>query len=455
MGIALLGLYALLIALAAAGTGRRSAASSFFVNNRSSRAAEVGLSITASCVGASATIGMIGLAFAVGTPAFWWLGAGATGLVVLSLFLAKRVRDSGAYTMPQMAERFLGQPARPLISGIVVIVYTTFLAAQFKALTAVLSPLTGLSSGLCLVIGFALIAGHSFGGQAAVMKTDRLQTLIIVAILAVLLVWLSARNPSWHAASSLEAVNADFPPEKFLYYLIVVGANYLVCPVLYGRLFCARDSRSARRGGLFGAMGIVLCAAIIVCIGLAVRGLVPSGTPQDAVLTTAMADLLPVWLNLAVSLGLVSAVVSSADSCLIAASTALGHDLLKREDTAANKGCVLLLGMIGLGISLLDKSILGFLLMAYDIYACGVVAPVAVGLLLHGRKHIDTRFACAAIVTGGLLGAAAAVSEQAVYSYAGLAASFLITILGVRTEALSPGNKPCPALLLAEKRIPQ
>ena len=54
----------------------------FFVNSRSSGALITGTSILASCVGGSATIGMVGLAWLIGTPAFWWLGSGVCGLLL-------------------------------------------------------------------------------------------------------------------------------------------------------------------------------------------------------------------------------------------------------------------------------------------------------------------------------------------------------------------------------------
>ena len=60
----------------------------YFVNGRRSSANVVALSIVASCVGGSATMGMAGLAWQVGTPAIWCLLSGAAGLVLLSLFLA-------------------------------------------------------------------------------------------------------------------------------------------------------------------------------------------------------------------------------------------------------------------------------------------------------------------------------------------------------------------------------
>ena len=430
MGIALLCAYGLLIVWAAIRGGEDNSAAAFFVNNRASGALEVASSIIASCIGASATIGMIGLAFTVGSPAFWWLGAGVAGLAPLSLLLARKVRESGAYTMPQLAERFLGASARPLLSIVIVLAWTAILAAQFTAVAEVIRMLVGLPRILCLCLGFLFIVLHSLGGQAAIMRLDRLQTVILAASLLVILGWLTAHNPTWPALTRIQAVNADFPPEKLVYFLVVVGANYLVCPMLFGRLLSARDGKSARRGGLLAAGGIALCAVLIVSVGLACRGLVPADTARDAVLTRVLSDVLPFWMLMPVSLALLSAIVSSADSCLVTAATVLSHDLLKRGDPAAGRICVLVLGLAGMGLSLWGKSIIDLLLMAYDVYACGVVGPVFIGLMLEGRRRLDSRFACAAVAIGGILGLIAALSARTEFSYAGMAAAVLITLGG-------------------------
>lgn len=438
MGIALLCAYGLLIAWAVIRSGKNGSAAAFFVNSRSSGALEVASSIIASCIGASATIGVVGLAFTVGTPAFWWLGVGAIGLVLPSLLLARKVRESGAYTMPQLAERFLGPLTRPLISVMIVTAWTAILAAQFAAVTGVIRMLTDLPQIACLGLGFLFIVLHSLGGQAAIMLLDRWQTVILVTSLLVVLGCLSVQNPTWPALVRLEAVNADFPPEKLLYFLVVVGANYVICPMLFGRLFSARDGKSARRGGLLAAGGIALCAALIVAVGLACRGLAPAGVAPDAVLTSALADVLPVWMMLPVALALLSAIVSSADSCLVTAASVLSHDLFKRKDPAAGRVCVLVLGLAGMGLSLWDKSIIGFLLMAYDVFACGVVGPVFIGLVLDGRRRIDPRFASAAVTAGGILGLAAALTARTEFSYAGMAVAVLLTLAGTLAGKTAP-----------------
>ena len=429
MAIAFLALYALII-FSYALVARQRTDAAFFVNNRASGPWEVGFSIIVSCVGASATIGMIGMAFAVGTPAFWWLGMGAAGLLLLSLVLARAVRRSGAYTLPHMVETFLGKPTRPLIALVIVIAWSAILAAQFSAVVRVLEPLTGISPLLCLGVGFFLIVGHTLGGQAAVMRADRIQAMIILATLIVMLIWLSGHNPSWPALTQIEAVNAQFPPSKLIYFLVIVGANYVVCPMLFGRMFSARDERGARLGGIVAAVGIVVCAGLITAVGLACKGLIPVDTPQDAVLTTVLAQVMPPWMHIVTSFALLSAIVSSADSCLITASTVLSHDLLGRGNASTGKICVLVLGVAGAALSLWGKGILGFLLMAYDVYACGVVVPVFVGLMLRKNHSIEPYWACAAVAVGGILGAIAAVSGQAAYSYAGMTLSGLIALSG-------------------------
>lgn len=400
------------------------------MNNRASGAWDVGFSIIVSCVGASATIGMIGMAFSVGTPAFWWLGAGAAGLAALALLLAKAVRKSGAYTLPHMAETFLGKQTRPLIAAVIVVAWSAILAAQFSALGRVLEPLTGFGSYVCLAISFLLICGHTAGGQSAIMRVDRIQALIIFAALGVMLAWLTRHNPGWVSNVRFEATNDAFPAEKLRYFLVVVGANYLICPMLFGRLLSAKDEKSAVTGGLIGALGIIACSALIVAVGLASKGLIPADTAGDGVISAVLSGVMPPWMHIVVSFALISAIVSSADSCLVTAATVCSHDLLGRKSPATGRACVFVLGLAGAGISLWGKGILGFLLMAYGIFACGVVLPCFVGLLLYPTRRIDTRLACAAVIAGGAFGIAAALTENSVYNYSGMAVSGLLTLAG-------------------------
>ncbi|MDR0881485.1 MAG: hypothetical protein LBP55_02920 [Candidatus Adiutrix sp.] len=431
MGLILFALYG--AAILAVTLGARRAASgedSFFVNRRSSSAGLVMFSILASCVGASATIGTVGLAFKVGTPAFWWLGSGAAGLSVLAIFLAGRVRRSQARTLPEMVEQVLGARARRLISALIVVAWLAILAAQFTAMGQVTAALTGLSPLSALFSGALLITAHTIGGgQAAIIRLDRWQGLAMVAGLALTAVWLAGRPGPALAGIRLEVVNESFPVSRLIYFLLILGGSYVVCPMLFGRLLSAADEGAARRGALGAVAGLVLVSALIVFIGLRSRGLIDPATPGDAVLTTVLESVLPGWLAAVIQVALLSAIVSSADSCLVTAGLILAYDLRGRGDVAASRQCLALLAALGLALTFSGRGILNYLLMANDIYVCGVVGPVFITLLQPASRRPHLTLIALAIGSGGLLGLASALTGSHGCGYAGLAASILFTVL--------------------------
>lgn len=432
MGVIALCLYLAVILLLTLRSRQSNAEASFFVNNRASGAVGVGLAIMAACVGASATIGMVGMAFSLGTPAFWWLGMGAAGLLLAGIFLAGKVRGTCAVTLPQIVEKFLGTPVRPVVSAVIVFAWLAILAAQFSAIRQIVTSLTAMPSAISFCISLLLIMGHTLGGgQAAVMRIGSVHTAVISGGLAVTLGWLTRRNPLWLSSVVIEPVNAQFPLTELARYGLLVGGSYLVCPMLFGRFLSARDGKTAQRGGILAAGGLICAAVLMVAIGLACRGILPPETPPDAVLTTALLTVLPQWVHILILVALLSAVISSADACLITAGTVLSRDLLQKESRAACRASIMLLGCIGAGASCLDKTILGFLLMSYDVYVCGVVMPVLIALLAGPNYRVAPRLACAAVFTGGVFGGISSFGGNAAWSYAGLAASFALTAAGL------------------------
>ena len=158
---------ALLLALGVLDARHSRGEPAFFVNNRSSGAVHTGFSLAASCIGGSATIGMAGLAWQVGAPAFWWLGSGACGLALLTMFIARRVRATEAYTMPEIVAAWIGPRARTLVSLIIMPAWLAILAAQFTAMGKLTAALTGMAPEWALVVGAAVIVAYScLGGQA-------------------------------------------------------------------------------------------------------------------------------------------------------------------------------------------------------------------------------------------------------------------------------------------------
>ena len=414
----------------------------FFVNDRRSGPWQVGISIIASCVGGSATLGMAGLAWQAGTPAFWWLGSGACGLMALTLFLAKKVRESGASTMPEMADTFLngsGQqhafPLSPrrLVAVIIVPAWLAILAAQFTAMGRLTASLTGLETGAALILGAGLIVLYALlGGQASVIRSDVPQFVILLAGVSLACLFLLLRDPAQLTSAPLELVNEQFPPSRLGYFMAVLGGSYVVCPMLFGRVLSARDSSSAVSGCRIAVLGLLLCAVIVTMLGISCRGFVPPDCPPDAVLPAAL-EQMPAWASLALLLALLSAVLSSADSCLITASTVLCNDLLPARPGKEVFRCriaTLLLGLAALALATRGHGILSLLLMANDIYVSGVVAPVFCAMLLPAKHRPSSAVSLLALSCGGMLGLCAALTGDPAFGYCGTGLSALIVLAG-------------------------
>ena len=420
---------ACLLGLGVLDARRSRGALAFFVNGRSSGALHTGFSIMASCIGGSATIGMAGLAWQVGAPAFWWLGSGACGLVLLTLFLARKVRASEAYTMPEMVSARLGPGARRLVSFIIVPAWLAILAAQFTAMGKLTVALTGFSPEWSLFVGAAVIVGYScLGGQSSVIRSDLPQCLLLLAGLLAAALWLWGHNPEPLQALRPEAVNESFGLSRLSYFLLILGGSYVVCPMLFGRVLSARDTGSAVRGSRRAVARLPAFAALIVSLGVLCRGFVPEGTGADDVLSSAMA-LLPPWAGMLLLVALLSAVLSSADSCIITASTVLCNDILGRRSVGLCRAVTLAFGLCGLVLAARGHGILDLLLMANDIYVCGVVVPVFLAMMMK-KGAVRHDFALAAMAAGGACGLVSAVSGTPEFGYAGMLLAALAMLCG-------------------------
>ena len=76
--------------------------SDFVVAGRCQGVMTVVMSILATIIGASTTIGIVDTAFRIGFPAVWWLLWGSLGLLAQALTIASRFRKFHADTLPAL-----------------------------------------------------------------------------------------------------------------------------------------------------------------------------------------------------------------------------------------------------------------------------------------------------------------------------------------------------------------
>ena len=94
----------LMIAIGLLSRRKARGADDFFVAGRKGTSVFIVGSLIATIVGGSATIGMAGMGFSLGLNGAWWLLSGSIGLIALGIFFARKVREYGLYTLPELVE---------------------------------------------------------------------------------------------------------------------------------------------------------------------------------------------------------------------------------------------------------------------------------------------------------------------------------------------------------------
>ncbi len=367
----------------------------------------VSLSLLASIVGGSALLGQTDLRVAL-----IWYASCAFGLICLGFFLAKKVRVAGVATLAEMATLFFPSTSRQVIAIIVFIVWTGITAAQFVACGTIVERLTPFSAENAIVISAILITSYTLlGGQNSIIRTDAIQFIIILTTLLAICIYLYTSADTKGATYSLDLftnfpTTIDITPINILYFVVILGGSYFVCPLLFSRLFAAKDEVIARNSVFISAGGYMVIGLLIFLIGV---WAVNFGDATQASLLHKIVPVLPPWLYTLFFVALFCAIISSADSCLMTAASTVELDLVQGKSVLRIRFFIFLSGFLSLMIALLSKDIIGLLLAANNIFSASVVYPVAVGLFAYGRKAINKQILFTAMCVGAIFGLCASI----------------------------------------------
>jgi len=390
----------------------------FLVAGRKGSSLFITGSLLATIVGGSATVGMAGLGFTRGLTGAWWLLVGSIGLVILGLFLAKKVRNLALYTLPELVGKQYDRRMALATSLLIVIAWVGIVAGQIIAAGQILS-VVGVGNPLLWMVLFTIVfvTYTLLGGQYAIIRTDTLQTVIIFIGIFGGLALLFSNLGGWSGLkSSLSPEQFAFPTSsqfsgiELIKLLLLVGLAYVVGPDMYSRLFCAKDSRTARASVFWAALFIVPLAFGITLIGMGAAVLFPQILPEQA-FPMMIKEILPPFMGSIVLAALLCAVMSSADTTLLSASTILVVNIVGWFKPALSEGKILSLsrwGVVALGIcslvlALVLKGVINALLFAYTVYTAGVILPVLAGFYKK-QLRVTSSGAMAALIGGGSIG---------------------------------------------------
>ena len=383
------------------------------------------------------TYGLTGMAYAVGV---------GLALLVLAIVAAKRMRRLGLVTVPDYLEhRYNSKTARLLGALLSLVAIIGILGAQVWASQGALSIL-GIDPVTAAVIAtLVFIVYTAASGLWGVTLTDAVQLAIIfVGIPVAAVMGLQSAGGFEGIRETLAATGLDsgtataaattgsgsgpgIDPDAYFHPLGAGGAMVVaaILPAImytligqdfYQRLFAARDEKIAVRAAALAGGILILYAAFPALAGMAARGIFGADIEPSQAIPMLVAEVLPAWIGAIVVAAIIGAIMSTADSLLVAGTSHLTHDIfgkLMRPDLAGDTRRMLLIsrigtvviGLLALFLALYIQRIIDLLLLSYTMYAAGVFVPVVLGLYWPRGTAAG---AVTAIAGGSLTGLAAA-----------------------------------------------
>ena len=319
--------------------------SDYFLGGRRIGAWVTSISSSASAASAWTLLGVSGFAFLEGPPAVWLCGGVILGYLINWFWVGPRLREmaesSGALTLTELLlgrrDDLLRRISRKTASLIILVSFVFYVAAQFQAAGNAFSQALGLQADVSIVLGAAVILGYTLlGGFLAVSVTDTLQGLLMALVAALLplaaVLALGQVEGSAGALASSEApfrltpANGGIAALGFIVGCMSVGLAQPGQPHVVNRFMAARNERAIRQGRIIAMVWIVLVLSGMTALGLAGRVLFSGLDNEENVLFAAAEGLLPPVLAGLVIAAVLSAIMSTADSQLLAGAAAASRD---------------------------------------------------------------------------------------------------------------------------------
>jgi solute:Na+ symporter, SSS family len=458
----ILGYVALQLVVGVAVSRRITSEASYLLAGRSLGYGLAGFSIFATWLGAETCIGSAGSVYSDGVNATTVEPfAYAACLLVMGALFAAPLWRRGYTTVADLFRSRYSPGVERLVVLLVVPTSLLWAAAQLRAFGQVLSASSELplATAMGVATGVAVIY-TTFGGLLADAVTDVVQGVLLAAGLVLLgvLLWLApelseATPPVSAAGAALSSLSAGEATGGASWLEVVEAWSVpifgsLLAQELVSRVLGSRSAKVAVRAALAGGAAYLVIGLIPVYAGLAGARLMPGLEDPEQLLLLLARDLLTPLPYVLFAGALVSAILSTVDSTLLAASSLTSHNLIVSlrpdlPDAArlrlARSG-VVLFGGISYGIALNSGGVLELVEQASSFASAGVFVAGCFGLF---SRLGGPASASAALIAGAAAWLASETGGLATPYLVSLA-SALIAYLGVALVEHRTGTEQAP-----------
>ncbi len=398
----------------------------YYVGGRSISASHVGLSIVATDVGGGFSIGLGGLGYLMGLSGSWLLFTGLVGAWITAVIMIPKIKSIdeklGLLSFPDFLQHKYDHRVAlgaAIISGIGYLGFTggQILAGAKLAASTIFSDLPfsmePLTFSIYIMSGIIIIY-TVLGGIKAVIYTDTIQWIVLLCGLLFFALPITYYEVGgWHEMTRQLPKEfmtlSNISPIQLINWIITIVPIWFIGMTLYQRIYACRTVKEAQKAWFMaGIFEYPVIAFVGVTLGMMSRIMFPNIEPEMG-MPLLIKNALPIGITGIVISAYFSAIMSTADSCLIASSGNFVSDIIHKHllKTASHRFIMrlslvvtLILGILTIIIASSFGTVLEIILHAYSFMVAGLFVPT-LGALFWEKSHPTA--ALWSIYTGGTI----------------------------------------------------
>lgn len=376
----------------------------YYVAGRSLGPLVLMATVCATIIGGSGLMGRAGVAYSSGFKAVLTALPYLLGMFIFSGF-SGRISDIGSKynitSIPELFSQRFGKAAKLILAALVAFTTMGTVASQVTATATIINMLGGniglsFEMGACIACAVFIIYTAT-SGLFGVVYTDVLQFYMLL-----LFVYILIPTASLFHVGGFSNFTANLDPGLVKPYIngSILGdvVTYLVFTMagaeMWQRSFAARDRKAAKKGMFLGTAVYGVTIGLVFFMGIVAHQIVGSDVlaqygSTDAVVPALAITVLPVGLTGLALAGILSVIMSTADSYLLVSVQTCVHDIGKtlkpdmqeKTEMRLSRLFSVFLSIGALVIALYIKNAYNILMFAWSFYAAAAGIPAFAALL--------------------------------------------------------------------------
>lgn len=357
-------------------------------------------------------LGLSGMGYAVGAQAYWVVVGEIAGIALSWGLISRRLKKFGdetdSITVPDvLAAKFVDKfnLIRIVAVLIIVVMVTTYVTAQMVSTGKAFSSFLGMNYETGVIVGSIFIIGYTFvGGYKAVSYTDVVQgVLMLLGLIAVPAAAIIAAGGLGEVKSSLQYQDPALL-DMFAFSsghawvgiasFVAIGLPFLGVPQLLIRFMSARDDGEIRKARVMSIIVMLVFTAGAVTAGVAGRALYPGLEDSETIFPVISNNLFPPVISGMLLVVVLSAIMSTVDSLLLLASSAVVRDTYQKimgspesDSVLSNYGKVItvVIGIIAVVLGVQEPRVIFDFVLASWSGLGSAFGPVVIAILYFKR----------------------------------------------------------------------